>query len=964
MAMLPPGSLLSHYRVKALIARGGMGEVYEAVDLRLERAVAIKLLSPRLAADPSSRQRFLREARAASHFSHSNICTIFEVVEEAGVLFIVMQYLKGRTIKATLEERRPLPLEKALHYAIDVTAALEEAHRNGIVHRDIKPSNIIVNEHDQAVVLDFGLAKRVQYTGPLAEENPTLSQLTAEAAILGTTAYMSPEQVRGETVDARSDIFSLGILLFEMVTGQRPFGGKNEVEVMHAILHDDPPPLSTLRDDADADLSKIIQKALQKKSGERFSSALEMRDGLLEFCEKKGYLSTELRSKSKRTFTLLSGRDGGGTLSLLSQVHPLVYVTAFLILLLGAWFAFRGRLHTDQIAPVNLHDVGLVNWISEPGELEPGGTFSPDGKMIAFSSSLSGSAEIFVKQIQGGDPFQVTQGPGKNTSPLWSPDSQQIAFVSDRSTQTGIWVIPALGGPATLLKTMKSVRPALDYWSKDGKRIYFEWRSNLFVLDLKTKEVLPKTSFDQSKRPPQWFSVSPAEDRIAYYDRRGGRLNLWVVPMGGGEPVQITHDPEEALNPAWHPDGKRIVYSSLRNGTHQIGVAYLDGRPSQQISFGESSRFVSDISPDGGRILYTMSREESDIWSVRVDNQKESQVTSDIDLELWPDIAPDNATIAFQSIPGSSVGVRMLKSFIFARPVLAKGSQVQLTSNGFEVRWSPTGNQLAFLRNSEGGLNLWRVDATGSEEKQLSTVGVSFAGYRNLPYNRFQTEDYSWSPNGKEVAFCSSKTGAGNVWTVSAEGLNEKPVSRNSNKDVRISGPLWSPDGQRIAYLSWSSKRVAEGNVWSLWTTDREEAKPVYEATSAQQLIGWSNSGRGVLLGATESKKSFVPAPTDVRLIQVSVADGTRQVLTPLNSAYWDNIRLSPDRKWVAFASRADGADNLWIVPVDGGSARKVTRNPDPKIYFSTLAWSPDGKTIYYGKQASRNLISMIDNFK
>lgn len=267
MSSLSPDSTISHYKIKELIGRGGMGEIYKAVDAELGRIVAIKTLSPALIADQSAQQRFLREARAASILSHPSICTVFEVGKEGDLVFIAMQYLQGRTIHELLAQG-PLPIESALSYALDVAEALEEAHKNGVIHRDIKPSNIIVNERGSAVVLDFGLAKQVSsFSSALTDESPTMMHVTTAAAIIGTAPYMSPEQVRGEAVDARSDVFSFGATFYEMLSGVRPFSGRSQIEAMHAILHEEPKPLNKVRREVGRELERIVTRALKKEPG-------------------------------------------------------------------------------------------------------------------------------------------------------------------------------------------------------------------------------------------------------------------------------------------------------------------------------------------------------------------------------------------------------------------------------------------------------------------------------------------------------------------------------------------------------------------------------------------------------------------------------------------------------------------------------------------------------------------------
>src|SRR5205085_8928088 len=263
------GKTILHYRVLREIGKGGMGVVYKAEDTKLHRVVAIKALSADLIGDDKPRARFMREARAASAIDHPNICTVYEVNEADGSLFFVMQYVEGRTLKKAVSAR-PLAVDQALEYMLEITDALAEAHRRSIIHRDIKSSNIMINERGQIKVLDFGLAKVLRPSSPYGSSDAQLSvELTQLGSPFGTASYMSPEQARGERADMRSDIFSLGIVFYEMLTGRLPFKGKASVDVMHSVMHDEPPPI----EDVPPQLQQIVARMLVKDANARYQSA-------------------------------------------------------------------------------------------------------------------------------------------------------------------------------------------------------------------------------------------------------------------------------------------------------------------------------------------------------------------------------------------------------------------------------------------------------------------------------------------------------------------------------------------------------------------------------------------------------------------------------------------------------------------------------------------------------------------
>jgi serine/threonine protein kinase len=926
MTSLSSESTISHYKIKGLIAAGGMGQVYKAIDLQLGRIVALKTVLPARAADSNTYHRFLREARAASILSHPSICTIYEIGEEGDLTFIAMQYLEGKTIQTLLEEG-PIRIDSALSYALNVADALEEAHRNGVVHRDIKPSNIIVNERQTAVVLDFGLAKQVSFAQGGGDELPTQMQLTSAASLVGTGPYMSPEQILGEPVDARSDIFSFGVTFYEMLAGRRPFDGVTTVDVLHSILHDKPKRIDRVRQDLDETLAGIVAKMLDKDKDERYQSARELKDDLLNYIQAKGYTVRGVSS------SLISGISAPGSRSnaLLGRSSAMAnwltgsraYLPFTAILLIA--FAFIGAIwlgvfrspgsESNQL--LSLRHVPVINWKNEPGGYGSDAVLSHDGRMIAFSSIRGKYQDIWIKQTTMGDANQITKGEWNNWNPIWAPDNQQIAFVSVRGGNVGIWRMPALGGTPTLVGALGSESALrLRYWSKDGATLYYELFPNLFAIDVATRQTRQVTSFNESEHSDDLnFAVSPKEDRIAYLDRKNGQVDVWSLPIGGGAPVQVTHDAAEDRNPVWHPDGQRIIYSCMRDGIYQVCVAFLDGREPVQITSGETDKFVSDVSGIGTSILYAVSKEESDIWGVKVDTGEEVEITSDAAVELWPSISPDGKTIAYQSITDPGQGNKFRNSLILASPVRNEGPKIQLAAGGINPNWSPDGGRLAFLRPSGDTWNVWTVRATSGDEKQLTNRGVYWS-FSSLPYNRLENVFYSWSPDGSKIAYPSQD--AAHMWVVAADGSLETPIS--SGSDRSLYSPLWLPDSSGVAYVSWAKEKSGE-RICSIWLADLKANKyeAIFQGALTIRLLGWLGAKSDLLMAKIEGQKIIAMKPTDVDLVQIPKAGGAGQMVATLKSAYISNIHLSPDGQTIAFVARQDGKDNVWLTLARGG---------------------------------------------
>ncbi|HET9530843.1 MAG TPA: protein kinase [Blastocatellia bacterium] len=957
-AGLTEGRTLGHYKIIRRLDSGGCGKVYLARDDRLNRLVAIKILFGLVSSDFKMRQRFEQEARTLANLTHPHICTLFDMGNQEGVDYLVMEYVEGKTLAGRLASG-PLPVEEAMKYAVQIADALAYSHRHGIIHRDIKPKNVVLTEGDQVKLVDFGLAK------PIGKQACTLDHQAATAiemdtdpgTILGTVIYMSPEQIRCESIDARSDIFSLGVTIYEMITGRLPFEGNNQADVLAGILRSEPSPLTDFAPEIPAELQRIVSRALSKDREQRYQTAEEMLGDLNAFQQ-------EIKLAAK------PGRKRAGTTEVSSLLPARLFSPRLAPILLlplaiigGILWALVGlRNQPDMNSLSSLKSVPHYSWMSERGEGTLRARFSHDGKMIAYSSMSDGWMGIRVKQaIIGTHPYLITKDKADNWWPIWSPDDQQIAYISKRGDETGIWSIPALSGTPKPLITLSESFPVLILWSKDGSIIYYQAQSNLYAANLVSKQVSRITNFDPSKLPSKHFSISPDEKHLTYTDAKDGQVDVWVAPMRGGEPVRATNDPEEDSYPVWHPDGKRVVYTSNRAGVYEICVAYLDGRKPLQLTVGGSSdRSVSDISSDGTRILQVSTRDDAEVYGVEISSGREHDLLYEIGLKLWPEASPDGRMIAFQYT--STIG-RLVSSSIIARPLAAGGQPLQIGSDGFNLSWSPDGSKVAFLRFSEGEINIFTVSGSGGDEKQITTGGVSAIDFGLLPSN-LTFRSYSWSPDGKKIVYCSKKSGASNIWTIDADGSDDVKITSNDNTSMGFYGPVWSPDGKRVGFVSKTTIPLDDAKtVWSLWLAEQWGSRLIFTANSFMRLVGWADSGDDLIVAIDEENSGDLASPINVVLLGITVGKDKREIVS-LKSVYIGTIRISPDRQTLAFISDRDGTNNIWTVAATGGKSDKVTVNTDPKLYLANPAWSPDGRMVYYSKQTRWNLISIVENFR
>jgi len=956
------GRVVGHYSIVGHLGRGGMGEVYLAEDTQLGRKVALKFLPASVTGDASRLRRFEQEARAASALNHPNIVTIYEIGEAEGSHYIATELIEGDTLRRKLS-RGKVEMRDAIEVTIQVGSALSAAHQSGIVHRDIKPENIMLRPDGYVKILDFGLAKLTQQREESSEEmaRRIVRVDTEPGVVMGTLSYMSPEQARGREVDGRSDIFSLGVVLYEMIAEQAPFEGDTPSDVIASILKVEPTPLSRFSSDIPAEMQRIVNRALHKDKTKRYQSAEEMLADLKSLKQ-----DMEFEAKLSRTggfmssFLIKSTRRG--------LTPYLALIGLVLIIVAGSfiwWFLIKGNNQPTTVQPTSLKTVPVADWKSSPGESTVTGSISPDGRFVAFSSSSEGTTNIWVKQIAGDDPYQVTKGDGNDSTPIWSPDGEQLAFASNRDGQNGIWTVPFFGNSAPrLVKSMDAnLWPYLKRWSRDGNALYYQLGVNLYSVDLRSGEANQLTQSDMSTPSVYDFSISPDENRIAYIQNKDGQADVYVFSRQGGQIIQVTKDAEEDRNPVWLPDGERLIYSSYRDGVYQICLASIDGRKQEQVTVGESDLWISDVSADGSKILYTSSKEDCDIWGVSLADGEESEITSADGVEIWPDVSPDGNSILYQYIKEPSDGRRILQGTLIGKRLDGGSEKAVVVSNGFDPQWSPDGKQVAFLRASGNIRDLWVVKTVGGAEQQLTNGDVSMIPFSRLPYNRFHVKDYSWSPRGDRIAYTSIENNLSNIYEVDVNSSDKSMVSNNMDSDLSLSCPLWSPDGSLIAYSSSPSSpnKVRDFNIW---ITSQQNPLSIHKSSSLLQLLGWTPSGDGVLVSSVEKKRGISPTPDDVSLYCVFLDGKAEQLLGHLRSAYFYSIRISPDGKSIAYVSREDGKDNIYLFSLTGGRTRKITSNADQRLYFSGLTWSPDGKTLYYGRQTRRSLVSMFDNFK
>src|SRR5262245_9311962 len=692
------GRELANYRIVSLLGRGGMGEVYLAEDKRLHRKVALKLLPAQFMNDAERVRRFEREAAAASAINHPNIVTIHEIGRIDQTHYLVTELVAGETLRQRLTQGR-VEVMAALEVGAQVASALEAAHEAGIIHRDIKPENVMMRPDGLVKVLDFGLAKLTERPAGMDDSQAAMlaSSDSVSGVVMGTPQYMSPEQTRGQNVGSQTDIFSLGVMLYEMVAGHNPFEGETVNDVIAAILKTEPQPVTEARPDAPAELQRIVSKALAKERSERYQSINDLELDLqnlkrkLEFKDEQTITSEE--TSRDRSLTLNARRSRAVRLAV-----PSLLIAAVAGML--AWLAYHyspSRSDFESEVLPNLKTELIADWKTETESDNLLLQVSPDEKRFAFSKRESGQSDIFVKPIGEGEPTRITNDRWIDYGPIWSPDGQQIIYLSSRNDQLEVWQVPQTGGAgrriALLLNSLTKNRARLLRWSRAGRMVYLLTNCNIYTLDLENGALNQLTKFNQSICNIFSADISEDEQWVTYDEKSNEIMHIFAMPLNSSAPLQLTHEGEANDSPFWLPDGQRIVYRSTRNGVQQICVAYLDGRPPLQLTFGHERLMPLDVSSGQGRIIYNTGSDDADLFRFDILTGEETRVSSGRKLELSPNVAPNGHDIVYQQADET---YNVLQSAIWIKPFQAEGKPTRLATDAFDPRWSPQGGLLTF----------------------------------------------------------------------------------------------------------------------------------------------------------------------------------------------------------------------------------------------------------------------------
>ena len=868
--------VVGHYEIQAELGRGGMGVVYRARDAKLDRLVALKTPLPDQQADPE-RRRFLREAQAVARLSHPHIVPVFEVFEHDGVPWVAMQLVEGRTLRATLREHGPFAPEDAVRHAEGLAEALQAAHAKHLLHRDITPNNIMFTVEGRAVLMDFGLVQAFSAADD-STSAPTHTSTGREAVGAGTPAYMSPEQVLGRPLDARSDLFSFGAVLFEMCTASPAFAGPDRGSIYDAVLHHDvfsePAPKHAIP----PALQRIIGKALAKRVDERYQDARDLVTDLR-------VLRRQTESGPARLDRPFAGERG--------RVRTVAVAVVAVVLLAAGAFWWGGTLRERPMR------IGAPRQITTgPGwEAEP--ALSPDGSLVAYASDESGNPDIWLIDSRGGSALRLTDDPAADRNPHWFPDGSAVAFVSNRTGRPAIWKVPRLGGPATLILD-NADEPAI---SADG-----QWLAAAQPNSRASRRISIVSLQDPNRR--RWMTG----DRDGLWDHRApawspdgttlcyaaGR-DLWLVPVDRGAPRRLTTDGEIDFKPSWSPDGQYVYFSSYREGTAAVWrVSARGGRPSR-LTPGAGPERDPDVSRDGSRLAYTTFIDDPDLVLRDLDSGREQTLAGARDEE-HPALSPDAQSVVF----GSDRWGGRFDLWIqpLTRDHALAGPARRLTDHAGSVAqaaFSNDGRWIAYHRVVNGQRDVWIIPASGG-------APASFTDDPAIDVHP------AWSPDDSRIAFASDRSGSLHIWVAPVRaGKPAGPATQLTRGETEDQAPVWSADGTRIAFVGRSADGAQE--VWTVAADHGNERRRVTTGAQAGR-VRWDPVSGGLLVSGFWGQQSIslqrvASDGTGARPLEPPVVFGT-------NPAYI-HFDVSRDGRLLVLARHSSRGD-IWVVESATGS--------------------------------------------
>jgi serine/threonine protein kinase len=906
---LQPGQAIASYEIVSFLSRGGMGEVYVAHDRRLSRKVALKLLPASYTRDADRLRRFEQEARAASALNHPNIITIYEILKANSTHLIVTEFVEGETLRQRLAHTR-LGLSEALQVAIQIADALSAAHKVGIIHRDIKPENIMLRPDGYVKILDFGLAKLTDLTpSVVAAEAPTRQVRTGSGIVMGTAGYMSPEQARGLIVDSRSDIFSLGAVIYEMVAARKPFDGQTPSDVLAAILKTEPPRLSNLVPGLPPELVRIVTKALQKDREERYQVVKDLLLDLkslkqeLEFHAKLEQSSSPNRNETSILGLQDTATNVGSVPETAEIKSPVSTITESLtieikrhktgaLLILAALLAVTASGYwlyknvSTRPRPTHFQPMKITRLTNSGKAIDA--TISPDGKYLVYVLSDAGKQSLWIRQVStANDKMVLPPAPVGFFGMTFSLDGNDLYYTIKANLDAGtLYRVPVLGGiPARILSGID----APVSFSPDGKQLVFV-RSNY----------------------PQ---IGDSALIIANSDGSNERVLALRQPPQRFSPIFFT-------GPSWSPDGKLIAASvSVAGANNQVKLFSVAEGKEQSLT--SSWSFASRVQwlPDMTGLLVIGGEHPglSQIWFVSYPDGALRKVTNDLNGYRTIGLTQSGSSLSTIQTSGM-VNIWVAPEGDAGRAVqLPTGNIGFYASGGINVSWASDG-RIAFASNESGAMDIWLMNADGSNRKQLT----SNAGQNVSPVV---------TPDGRYIVFLSLRNGGRSIWRVNVDGSNPRQLTSG----VTDGPPAVTPDSNWILYTYLEGAKPVIMKV----SIDGGASVKISDEIAVGPTV--SPDGKYIAYFYPESADPLAP-PNRIGVMPINGGPPEKTFGFQPSGTIGAVAQWSSDSRSILYLVNTNNVTNIWSQPLNGDTPKQITDFKDSLM--TGFSWTPDGKQL------------------
>ena len=933
---LTAGSKVGRYEIRSQIGSGGMGEVYLALDSKLERSVALKILPKQVSADHDRMVRFTQEAKSASALNHPNIITIHEVEHDGGVNFIVMEFVDGETLRQHVADTR-MSVSEVLDVVIQLASALAAAHEAGIVHRDIKPDNVMLRRDGIVKVLDFGLAKLTEKEFSIDPEGPTRALVnTAPGMVMGTASYMSPEQARGIEIDARTDIWSVGILLYEMLTGRVPFTGNTTSDVIASILRTTPVALSRIDGDIPQRLDEVVTKALEKDRDERYQG---IRDLLVDLRKLKKTIEFEAELERSETTSLpkTPDRDAKQTASKSAPPGP--------------------STTTITAQPTSSAEYIVANLKQHKRALLA-------GLLVLVTAAVGIFFRLSLRDRSASEPlfasFKLSRltGTGKATHAAISPDGNYVVHVVNDSGKQSLWI-----RQVATSSNVQIVPPAeVNYWgitfSRDGNFIYYVFRPSGagvgFLFRVPTLGGPPVKLVEDVDSP---VTLSPDGKQIAFvrWNPRQGDNAMWIANVDGSalRRIAVRKFPEmfgapadsfnEGSGPSWSPDGKIIACSltATENGVNSRNVVAINATDgSQKLVSSQKWASIGRLTwlTSGVGLLLTARNQASNnqIWYLSYATGQARQVTND--LSNYTDVTLNSQSSTIAVIQSD------IQSHVWVAPEGDAGRARQIGSSQYEqvggVAIGPDGRIVYASALGGNNLEIWIADADGNSARQLTS-------------DAYAKINPTVSPDGRYIVFASNRTSHYHLWRINIDGTDARPLTNGDGEQ----SAGFSPDGRWIVYY-W------EAGLDSLWKMPFEGGNAIKLGEFDSDWPTVSPDGRHIAAWTYSDylREGLAASRNQLLILSFETGQVVKVLEVPQTSQSASNLQWTDDSRAVMFVDARSGVANIWSQPIDGAAPKQLTSFKSDLI--TSFAWSRDGKELVCSRGSVTSEVVLMTDIK